>query len=147
MSKVIHLEATGDVDATAADVYRLIADYQDGHTRIIPPEYFRNLKVLKGGYGEGTEIAFEMIAFGNAYTVSGRVTEPEPGRVLVETYPKTGVVTKFIVEPTSASTSRVTISTDMPSRGGIAGWLERMVTPRYLRKVYAEELARINEQV
>lgn len=144
MSKNIHVAATGVVNAPAQDVYRVIADYRDGHPRIIPPKYFRNLKVLKGGFGDGTEIAFEMVAFGNTYAVSGRVTEPHPGRVLVETYPHSGVVTTFTVDTESAATSRVTISTDMPSRGGIAGWIERMLTPAYLRKVYAEELALID---
>jgi hypothetical protein len=146
MSTGIHVEATGSVRAPAADVYRIIADYVNGHGRIIPPKYFRNLEVVKGGYGEGTEITFDIIAFGKTNRAFGRVTEPEPGQRIVESYPETGIVTTFVVEPAGERTSSVTISTDIPKRSGIQGLLERLLMPGYLRKVYAAELARIDEQ-
>ncbi len=145
--KVIRIEVTADVGAPAADVYRMIADYHDGHTRIIPPRYFRNLRVIEGGYGEGTVIEFDMLVFGKTSHARARVSEPEPGRVLVETYPDTGWVTSFIVEPRGASSSRVTIRTDALVRGGLLGRLEGAFVRSFLSRVFPAELAQLDEQV
>jgi hypothetical protein len=140
---MLHVEASADVGAPAPDVYRMIADYHNGHPRILPPRYFRNLQVDEGGYGDGTVIRFDMIVYGKTIHARGRVTGPEPGRVLVETYPDMGVVTSFVVEPLGASTSRVTIATDMPTRAGVLGRIERAVTRSFLKRAYAAELAQL----
>jgi hypothetical protein len=60
----VHIEASADVPAPAADVCEMIADYRAGHQRIAPPEYFRNLRVLEGGDGQGTRIESDVLAFG-----------------------------------------------------------------------------------
>jgi hypothetical protein len=60
---VFRVISSGSVGASAAVAYRLIADYQGGHQRILPARYFGNFCATKGGYGEGTEIAFEMYPF------------------------------------------------------------------------------------
>lgn len=145
--RVIRVEARADVGAPAADAYRIIADYHEGHTRIIPPKYFRNLRVIEGGYGEGTVIEFDMLVFGRTNHARARVSEPEPGRVLVETYPDTGWVTSFIVEPRGASSSRVTIRTDAIVRDGLLGRLEGAFVRSFLSRVFPAELAQLDEQV
>jgi hypothetical protein len=53
---MLHVEASAEVNASATSIYRLIADYRTGHSRIISPKYFRNLTVDAGGYGDGTLI-------------------------------------------------------------------------------------------
>ena len=123
-------------------VYGIIADYVTGHPQIVPPRYFRDLTVLKGGYGEVTEIAVTMLALGRETRFSAVVTEPIPGRLLVETAPAEGVVTSFRVEPV-ASGSDVTIQTELPLRPGPGGTIERMVSSLFLRRVYREELRRL----
>src|SRR5215831_18895871 len=95
------VSASRTIGASASVVYGLIADYQGGHQRILPPKYFGNLRATKGGYGDGTEIAFEMYPFGMkraAQQARARVTEPQPGRVLVETDLDRGFITTFTVE-------------------------------------------------
>src|SRR5437762_870146 len=124
MSSTLSVEASADVGAPAPDVYRMIADYRAGHPRIIPPRYFRNLEVEQGGYGAGTLIRYDLLAFGTTYHARARVTEPEPGRVLVETDLEKGAVTRFVVDPLGATRSRVTIATKLPMRGGLRGWIE-----------------------
>jgi hypothetical protein len=119
-------------------VYGLIADYRQGHPSILPPEYFENLVVEEGGQGAGTRIRFTMKAFGRREESRARVTEPEPGRVLVETVEGSGIVTTFTVDPAPGGTL-VTFDTTYPVRG-LGGWLQRLVVPGYLRKVYAAEL-------
>jgi hypothetical protein len=64
-------------------VYSVIADYHHGHPRILPKQ-FTGLSVEKGGVGEGTVIRFSMRVFGRRFEFRGFVSEPEPGRVLVE---------------------------------------------------------------
>lgn len=142
-SRGLHVSHAAPVRAAATVVYPLIADYHTGHTRIVPPKVFKNLKVAKGGYGAGTEITFDMVAFGQVTSTHAVITEPEPGRVLVESYPDTGVVTTFRVKPSGDTACVVTISTDFPPKGGLTGFFERLLQPSFLRKVYAEEIGRI----
>ena len=145
--RVLHSESSVVVGASAPDVYRMLADYPNSHSRIVPPRYFSNVKIEAGGYGAGTVIGFDMRAFGITRQARVRVSEPEPGRKLVETEDHTGAVTAFIVEPLGSARSRVTIATDMPVRAGLLGWIERAVTGSYLRRVFSEELARLAAQV
>ena len=69
------------------------------------------------------------------------ITEPEPGRRLVETLTD-GIVTTFVVEPVDEQRRRLTITTDC-AKPGLRGWFERLLAPGYLRKVYVAELAQI----
>ena len=125
-------------------IYGIIADYVTGHPQMIPPRYFRDLTVQKGGYGEGTEIAVTMMALGRETRFTAVVTEPIPGRVLVESVPADGVVTSFRVEPIPGSTGAdVTIHTELRLRPGLGGALERMVYGMALRRIYREELRRL----
>ena len=142
----LHVEVTADIRAAAPDIYRMIADYRNGHTRIIPAQYFRNLEVEQGGYGDGTLIRYDMIAFGKTTHARARVSEPQPGRVLVETDLDRDIVSTFTVTPVDKSRSRVSIATDMSTRDGILGWIERAVARSYLRRVYVAELAQLNAE-
>jgi hypothetical protein len=81
---VLAVTASAVFEAHAADAYRLIADYRKGHPRILPERYFRNMQVEEGGYGAGTIVRFDMLAFGRIQHARSRITEPEPGRVLAE---------------------------------------------------------------
>jgi hypothetical protein len=74
--------------------------------------------------------------------VRGGVSEPEPGRLLVETYPDTGTVTSFTVEPQGDHESIVTIRTEWEPVG-LRGFVESLLAPRLLRGVYVEELKRL----
>lgn len=142
------VSASRSVRAPAARVYGLLADYRSGHPRILPPRYFDSLEVLAGGVGAGTEIRFQMRALGSRRTLRATITEPEPGRLLVEAYPEDGVVTTFTVaseEPSERTT--VTIATRLPARPGLRGVIERWLSSRFLRRVYAEELRRLADAV
>jgi hypothetical protein len=76
------------------------------------------------------------------------VTEPEPGRVLMETDKKLGVVTTFTVEPLDdGKRSHVTIATNWTPSKGVMGWLERVSTPAFMRKLYTTELQNVQAYV
>lgn len=128
----------------AATAYGIFADYHVAHPQVCPPKYFRNFKVLQGGTGAGTVLTFDMMVLGRANPTRAEVSEPEPGRVLREYYPDTGIVTTFTVDPRDdGRASEVTIHTVFPAKRGILGALERAFTTRFLRGVYIEELARM----
>ena len=133
------ISATGRVQAPARRVYDLIADYRDGHTRIIPPQYFKGLDVEQGGIGAGTVIRVRMMMFGSERTYRAAVTEPEPGRVITETDLATGLATSFTVVPNGNATD-VTISTIVPDRPGLRGVIERWAVRRMLPQIYRDEL-------
>jgi hypothetical protein len=136
------ITVSADVPAPPAAVYGLIADYRHGHPRILPPKYFRNLEVERGGRGAGTVFRFEMWMFGTTRVARGEVTEPVPGRVLSEKYLDDETVTTFTVEPSpDVASTRVTIATDLRGRPGLVGHLERLVATRLLPRIYREELA------
>jgi len=132
------------VKAPARQVYAILADYHQGHPQILPKQ-FNGLTVEQGGTGAGTHLRFAMKVMGQMHHFQSVVSEPEPGRVLVEsnisaTMPPS--VTTFTVEPLAGGTqARVTIQTQSQSRDGLAGIIERFVSRRFLQRIYAQELA------
>lgn len=129
------------MEAPAETVYHLIRDYSEHHRPegFLPPQ-FTELVVERGGAGAGTAIRFTSKLGGRTQTVRATITEPQPGRVLVESSP--GLVTTFTVEPASAGRARVRFDTVMES-GGLMGLVTRLLAPGMLRPVYADELERL----
>ena len=132
------------IDAPASRVYGLLADYRVGHPSILPEEYFGPLVVESGGEGEGTVIRFTMKAMGKEHTVRARITEPEPGRVLHETAIDNGALTSFVVTPAGENACTVSIRTQY-TKAGVAGFIEKLIVPSFLRKVYRAELAKLRD--
>ncbi|HTW30489.1 MAG TPA: SRPBCC family protein [Candidatus Sulfotelmatobacter sp.] len=135
------ISASAIVPARRERVYALIANYRDGQARILPRQ-FTGLTVEQGGIGAGTVIRFQMKFLGMTRNLRAAVTEPEPGRVLVETdLDSNGFITRFTVDAGDApADSRVTISTEFPVRSGIPGWIERKVSTLLLRPIFKKEL-------
>lgn len=139
--KSYRIKASAIIKAPAKNIYALLADYRDGHPHILPKKYFSTPEIEKGGVGAGTVIRFQMTVMGKTQPFRVSITEPEPGRVLVETDVETGTVTTFTVNPTShKDQSNVTIATELKSRNGFLGILERFTTTRLLNRIYKEEL-------
>lgn len=128
------------LDAPAEVVYRVIADYREHHPRILPPA-FSDFVVEEGGVGEGTEIRFAMTTAGRTQRFHQRIEEPEPGRVLREVDIDGDVATTFTVTP-NGERSHVRIETTWSS-AGLRGFMERLVAPMMLKRVYDDELNRL----
>lgn len=136
--------ASALIPAPPQNVYQLIADYRNGHPRILPKPYFIALHVEKGGYGEGTIINYQMRVMGHVLSFRAVITEPTPGHVLVETDLNTGAVTTFTVDPRSDSwQSFVTITTTIDVPDGISGRIQGWLTAQLLRPIYVKELAQL----
>jgi hypothetical protein len=137
----LHVTASALIQAPADRVYAILADYRDGHPHVLPKPYFRSLEVEEGGVGAGTLIRCEMRLLGKTRTFRAAVTEPEPGRVLLETDEATGTATTFTVRPLETGEGTlVTIITELKTRGGLAGLLEGFLAKLLLRRIYVQEL-------
>jgi hypothetical protein len=135
------MSASAKICAPASVVYSIIANYRDEHGHILPPQ-FSDLVVDEGGIGAGTVIRFKMRLLGRTQSFRAAVSEPDPGRVLVETYldPNTTVTTFIVDSGPAPGHSQVTIATDLPVRDGLLGKVERFLSTKLLLPVYAREL-------
>jgi hypothetical protein len=125
------------IPAAPGQVFHLLDDYQHGHWRVLPPA-FSDYRVLEGGFGAGTRIAFSLTTGGHKKSTEGIVTVPDPGRVIVETYPREQMVTTFTVDPESDG-ARLTIATSIPTRTPFTAPLEERIVRRLLEPIYAQE--------
>ena len=142
----IHAEASEIIHASPERVYAVLADYHEGHPRILPPEFFSRLEVEQGGRGAGTVIRVHARGFGKEQVYHLVVSEPEPGRVLVEEDAEAGVVTTFTVTPVDGGRqSRVRIRTEWQPKPGLAGLVERLLNPAVAPLVFRKELRRLAE--
>jgi hypothetical protein len=140
----LHTAATAQIAAPPETIYAVLADYRNGHPHILPPQYFPSLTVEQGGQGAGTIFRVRTRALGQERTYRMEVEEPEPGRVLVERDPEAGVVTTFTVMPLAdGSGSQVQIATEWATPDGLAGLMERLVTPPMMRHIFRTELRQL----
>jgi hypothetical protein len=136
-----HFSAERLLDAPADVVYHCLADYRQHHRAggFLPPA-FTSLDVLEGGIGDGTVIRFTTSVGGRNITRTHQVTEPEPGRVLVES-DKNGEGSTFTVVPRGSGTL-VRIDTVLMG-SGLEGMLMPVVYPRVMKPLYDDELTRL----
>ncbi len=140
---LIHVSAEGGVGAPAERVYDYLADMREHHPHFLPPA-FEGFEVETGGRGAGTIFRFRMNAGGRSRSYRMQVAEPDPGRVMTESDTESSLVTTFTVEPDGANASRVRIESGWDGAGGIGGFFERLFAPRVLRRLYADELRRLD---
>ena len=139
-----HFAAERVLDAPADVVYHCLSNYQQHHRHgpegFLPPA-FTELQVLASGVGAGTVIRFTTAVGGRSQTRTQQVSEPEPGRVLVES--GNGEGSTFTVEPRGSQT-HLRIETVLQTRG-IEGFLMRLFGARILGPLYADEMRRLEQ--
>jgi hypothetical protein len=137
--------SSAEIPAPAQAVYAVLADYRVGHPSILPKG---NTVVLEsGGTGAGTVFTLKSTLLGVTKSIRMAVSEPEPGRVLVERELPDGFVTTFTVDPLrGGAASRVTISTLGPARGGVMARIEALVMPALIRRMMAHEFRMLASQ-
>jgi uncharacterized protein YndB with AHSA1/START domain len=140
MAKV-QASAERTVDAPADEVYGYLADMHQ-HPNFLPPA-FSDFQVVEGGVGTGTVTTFAVTAGGRTRNYRMNVTEPVPGHTLVETDANSSLVTTFNVEPQGGK-SLVRIHTSWDGAGGIGGFFEKTFAPGAMRRLYLDELDRLN---
>ncbi len=144
----IHVQVSKLIEATPERVYNTIADYQKGHRAILPKRYFTDMTVLEGSQGAGTVIKVKMNVMGARRHFRLQVSEPEPGRVLVESDPESGTITTFTIDAVDqGQSSRVTIETIAKANSGLRGFMEKLFNPAITRRIYQEELELLADYV
>jgi hypothetical protein len=138
----ISVSAERTVGAPAPEAYGYIADMREHHPHFLPPA-FSNFQVESGGVGAGTILRYKLTAGGRSRQYRTQIAEPEPGRVLTESDTGSTSVTTFTVTP-EGSACRVRISTTWQGAGGVGGVFERLFAPRVLRRLYDDELSRLD---
>jgi hypothetical protein len=138
----INVAQEGAVGAPADLTYRLIAD--DEHHKRFLPDAFSDFETVEGGVGAGTVHRFKLEAGGKVRDYVMRVEEPQPGRVITESDQKSSLVTTFTVTPAGEACT-VKIETTWQGAGGVGGFFERTFAPKVMRKMYADELRRLDE--
>ena len=138
----MRIEAEREIGAPADRVYGVIADYQRHHPKFLPPA-FSDYRVESGGVGAGTVVSFRLKVGGRSQAYRSDIAEPDPGRVLTERDRATGALTTFTVTPAGTG-SRVRIETVWQGASGVAGWIERLLAPRLLGELYADELTHLD---
>jgi hypothetical protein len=139
-----HFSAERLIQAPVDVVYHCLADYREHHRvdgGFLPPA-FTSLEVLEGGFGAGTVFRFTTSLGGRTATRTQQVSEPEPGRVLVER--GNGEGSTFTLEPQGETATRLRIDTTL-NAPGLEGVFIRMFGARVLRPVYAEEMSRLEK--
>ena len=139
----IRIHAESMIEASAQVIYEIIADYHSAHPEIVPKPYFQGIRVESGGVGAGTVISVTIRVLGRTSVLRQRVSEPEPGRALVESNLDGTLETTFIVTPVSGAKDRkanVSITTVMKTHPGIRGIFEQRLIPRILHPAYQKEL-------
>jgi Polyketide cyclase / dehydrase and lipid transport len=140
----ITISASALVHAAPNVAYGILADYRDGHPHILPRPPFGELTVESGGRGAGTVFRVQSREGFGMRTYHMTVSEPEPGRLLMESDMESDLVSTFLVEPVDGGRhSRVTITTTY-TRGGVRGWLESMLLPRLAGPIYQKEIANLD---
>jgi hypothetical protein len=99
------------------------------------------LEVEEGGFGAGTIVNFKMRLLGQTQSFRSLITEPEPGRVLLEDDLSSGVSTRFDVIALEDGRSQVTISTELKNRGLVEGYIAKLL----LQKIYRQELELLSD--
>ena len=138
------VEYSATINARPDQVYGLFRDYRVSHPAVLPKPYFEYLTVEQGGLGEGTRFSAGMNLLGTKSILVATVSEPEPGRMIVEQDDEGRIKTYFIMDPLeSGQKTRVTLRTEIRSGAGLQGIIERLVMPPTLRKIYKLELANV----
>jgi hypothetical protein len=136
--------ATRRVHATPAAVWAILTDYRGEHAQILPTRAFSGYVVESGGSGEGTIFRLAFTVAGTTRSLRQRVIAPEPGRVLIERDIDGEGQTTFTLTPLDTGRStQLDILTQIPSRDGILGVIERALSRLILpamRKIYDEEI-------
>lgn len=139
----VTVHAEGLVGAPVERVYHYVANIRDHHGKFLPPN-FSSLYVEQGGVGEGTVFTFTATAGGTTRGFRMRVGEPEPGRILTETDTMSSMATTWTFTPTGDRQTRVSILTRWDGAPGLPGFFERMFAPLAMRRIYNDELKRLD---
>ena len=132
------------IDAEPEAVLAAVADYQTVRPKVLSPHYSA-YQVLEGGQGAGTVATWKLQA------TKSRVRDVKAnvdvaGHTVIEKDANSTMVTNYTVAPAGPGAS-VTVKTTWQGAGGVKGFFEKTFAPLGLRKIQAEVLEKLKNQV
>jgi hypothetical protein len=132
------------INAEPDAVLAAVADYQTVRPKILSSHY-RDYQVLEGGQGAGTVATWKLQATEKRVR-DVKATVDVAGHAVIEKDANSSMVTNYTVAPAGPGAS-VTVKTSWQGAGGVKGFFEKTFAPMGLRKIQAEVLANLKNQV
>ena len=132
------------INAEPAVVFAAVADYQTVRPKILSSHY-SGYQVLEGGQGAGTVATWKLQATEKRVR-DAKATVDVAGHAVIEKDANSTMVTNYTVAPAGPGAS-VTVKTTWQGAGGVKGFFEKTFAPLGLRKIQAEVLANLKNQV
>ena len=132
------------INAEPDAVLAAVADYQTVRPKILSSHY-RDYQVLEGGQGAGTVATWKLQATEKRVR-DVKATVDVAGHAVIEKDANSTMVTNYTVAPAGPGAS-VTVKTSWQGAGGVKGFFEKTFVPLGLRKIQAEVLANLKNQV
>jgi hypothetical protein len=132
------------INAAPDAVLAAVADYQTVRPKILSSHY-SGYQVLEGGQGAGTVVTWKLQA------TESRVRDVKSavdvaGHSVIEKDANSTMVTTWTVAPAGTG-STVTTKTTWTGAGGVKGFFEKTFAPLGLRKIQAEVLENLKNEV
>jgi carbon monoxide dehydrogenase subunit G len=132
------------INAEPDAVLAAVADYQTVRPKILSSHY-SGYQVLEGGQGAGTVVTWKLQAT-ESRVRDVKATVDVAGHAVIEKDANSTMVTNYTVAPAGPGAS-VTVKTTWQGAGGVKGFFEKTFAPLGLRKIQAEVLANLKNQV
>jgi hypothetical protein len=132
------------INAEPDAVLAAVADYRTVRPKILSSHY-SGYQVLEGGQGAGTVATWKLQATEKRVR-DVKATVDVAGHAVIEKDANSTMVTNYTVAPAGPGAS-VTVKTTWQGAGGVKGFFEKTFAPLGLRKIQAEVLANLKNQV
>jgi carbon monoxide dehydrogenase subunit G len=132
------------INAEPDAVLAAVADYQTVRPKILSSHY-SGYQVLEGGQGAGTVVTWKLQAT-ESRVRDVKASVDVAGHAVIEKDANSTMVTNYTVAPAGPGAS-VTVKTTWQGAGGVKGFFERTFAPLGLRKIQAEVLENLKNQV
>ncbi len=132
------------INAEPAAALAALADYQSVRPKILSSHYSQ-YEVLQGGLGQGTVAKWRLQAT-ESRVRDVQVDVDVAGHTVIEKDANSSMVTNWTVAPAGPGSS-VTVKTTWNGAGGIKGFFEKTFAPLGLKKIQAEVLANLKNEL
>jgi carbon monoxide dehydrogenase subunit G len=132
------------INAEPAAALAALADYQSVRPKILSSHYSQ-YEVLQGGQGQGTVAKWRLQAT-ESRVRDVQVDVDVAGHTVIEKDANSSMVTNWTVAPAGPGSS-VTVKTTWNGAGGIKGFFEKTFAPLGLKKIQAEVLANLKNEL
>ncbi|BBX75782.1 SRPBCC family protein [Mycobacterium shinjukuense] len=132
------------LNVSPATALEALADYRNVRPRILSGHYSQ-YRVLEGGQGQGTVASWRLQA------TKSRVRDVQvhvdvAGHTVIEKDANSSMITNWTVAPAGPGSS-VTVKTTWTGAGGVQGFFEKTFAPLGLKKIQAEVLANLKNEL